>query len=59
MYSQVSKSQASKGSVQTKLSNDRLQLVFPYAGKRYYLSLGLPDSRTNRKLAEMKARVLA
>ncbi len=47
---------ASKGSVQVIASNRRLQLRFRYAGKRRYLSLGLPDDRDNRLAAEMKAR---
>ncbi|MBW4553861.1 MAG: site-specific integrase [Aphanocapsa sp. GSE-SYN-MK-11-07L] len=58
MYSQDLQLKASKGSVQIKTSNRRLQLVFSHAGKRHYLSLGLPDSKTNRKLAEMKARAI-
>ncbi len=29
-----------------------------YAGKRYYLSLGLPDSWINRKAAEAKAKLI-
>jgi integrase len=51
-------SKASKGSVQIKASNGRLQLVFSYAGKRHYLSLGFSDTKTHRKLAEAKARQL-
>jgi integrase len=47
---------SSKGTVQIKTSNDRLQLVFRIAGKRYYLSTGFTDSVANRKVAEMKAR---
>lgn len=47
---------ASKGTVQVKNSNDRLQLVFSYAGKRHYISLGLPDTKHNRASAEMRAR---
>ncbi len=47
---------SSKGTVQIKTSNDRLQLVFRIAGKRYYLSTGFTDSIANRKVAEMKAR---
>jgi hypothetical protein len=35
----------------------RLQLVSTY-GKRYYLSLGLPDNKTNRKAAEAKASLI-
>jgi integrase len=56
MYSNANKSKASKGSVQIKTSNGRLQLVFSYGGKRHYLSLGFDDTPQNRKLAEMKAR---
>lgn len=52
------KAKASKGSVKIKVSNGRLQLVFSWGGKRRYLSLELSDSKTNRKLAEMKARAI-
>lgn len=54
--SQTPKKRSEKGSVQIKLSHERLQLVFRVAGQRYYLSTGFPDSPTNRKMAEMKAR---
>ena len=56
MPSTKAKPKAYKGSVQLKCSNGRLQLVFSYGGRRHYLSLGFPDTLTNRKLAEMKAR---
>lgn len=56
MYSKTPTGKVSKGSVQIITSHDRLQLRFRFAGKRYYLSLGFPDSTTNRKLAEKKAR---
>jgi integrase len=46
---------AFKGSAQIKSSNDRLQLVFSYAGKRRYLSLGMRDTTLNRRVAEMTA----
>lgn len=52
----VSQRKASKGTVQIKISNDRLQLVFSFGGKRHYLSTGLSDTKANRKVAEMKAR---
>jgi integrase len=52
MHSSTSRQKASKGSVQIKSSNFRLQLVFSFAGKRHYLSLGLQDTKTNRKVAE-------
>jgi len=35
-----------------------LQLVFSYAGKRHYLSLGLTDNKLNRKAAEAKANLI-
>lgn len=56
MYSDTPQQKASKGSVQVIISNGRLQLRFRYGGKRHYLSLGLPDSKINRKAAEAKAR---
>jgi integrase len=56
MANQTPKSKSSKGTVQIKTSNDRLQLVFRFAGKRYYLSTGFTDTVANRKVAEMKAR---
>ncbi|MBF2067028.1 MAG: DUF3596 domain-containing protein [Calothrix sp. C42_A2020_038] len=48
MAKQSPKSKSSKGTVQVKTSNDRLQLVFRIAGKRYYLSTGFTDSVANR-----------
>ncbi|MEL6139749.1 MAG: DUF3596 domain-containing protein [Cyanobacteria bacterium J06628_6] len=36
-------------------SHERLQLRFRYRGKRRYLSLGLPDSPTNRIVAQQTA----
>lgn len=56
MYSKPDSSKASKGTVQVLSSNDRLQLRFRFAGKRHYLSIGLPDNAVNRKAAEAKAR---
>jgi integrase len=56
MTSVIQQRKAFKGTVQIKLSNDRLQLVFSFVGKRHYLSLGLHDTPINRKVAEAKAR---
>lgn len=58
MYSKDTQRKASKGSVQIKVSNGRLQLVFSHAGKRHYLSLGLKDHKLNRKAAEAKAKLI-
>jgi integrase len=55
MYPGVKTGKASKGSVQIKSSNNRLQLVFSFGGKRHYLSAGYPDTSEYRKLAKMKA----
>lgn len=56
MYSKPRQRKKSKsGSVQVKNSNNRLQLVFSFGGKRHYLSLGLTDNPFNRKQAQDKA----
>jgi len=55
MYSKDKSGKANKGSVQVKSSNDRLQLVFSFGGKRHYLSTGYPDTLPSRKLAQMRA----
>ncbi|WP_242056684.1 MULTISPECIES: Arm DNA-binding domain-containing protein [unclassified Nostoc] len=52
MYTKTSTGKEPKGSVSIIDSNSRLQLRFRYGGKRYYLSLGLPDTKINRKAAE-------
>jgi integrase len=44
----TSERKASKGTVQIKTSNDRLQLVFSFGGKRHYLSTGFTDSKAKR-----------
>ncbi len=58
MYSNNPSRRAFKGSVQIKVSNDRIQLVFSVAGKRHYLSTGLADTPSNRKVAERKAAMI-
>lgn len=55
MYSKNRPGKAGKGSVQIKSSNDRLQLVFSFGGKRHYLSTGYPNTPQCRKLAQMRA----
>ncbi|MFQ4136582.1 Arm DNA-binding domain-containing protein [Nodosilinea sp. PGN35] len=47
-----------KGSVQIKVSNARLQLVFTYARKRRYVSTGYPDTPKYRRVAERKAAII-
>lgn len=58
MSSAPKRRQAPRGSVRTKVSNGSLQLVFSHGGKRRYLSLRLPDSAVNRKVAEAKAKLV-
>lgn len=48
-----------KGSVAIIVSNGWLQLRFNWGGKRHYLSLGLQESKANRKVAEAKAKLIA
>lgn len=55
MYARKSSRKAKSGSVQVKISNNRLQLVFSHGGKRHYFSTGLTDSPLHRKLAQDKA----
>ncbi|MEG3437844.1 DUF3596 domain-containing protein [Pannus brasiliensis CCIBt3594] len=54
MYSRNRK-RAKSGSVQIRSSNDRLQLVFSFEGRRYFVSTGLGDNPYNRKRAQDKA----
>ncbi|MGB3492323.1 MAG: DUF3596 domain-containing protein [Elainellaceae cyanobacterium] len=56
MYSQTPSGKASKGTVKVIASHGRLQLRFRYGGKRHYLSLGLPNTPTNRIAADRKAQ---
>jgi len=47
---------AFKGTVSVENFRNRLRLRFRYKGKQHTLSIGLPDTKENRKLAESKAR---
>lgn len=51
-----SKMKASKGEVVVEIFKGRLRLRWSCLGKRYCLSIGLPDSKVNRLNAERKAR---
>lgn len=55
MYSGKRRKKAKTNSVQVRSSNNRLQLVFSFKGKRYFVSTGLGDSPYNRKQAYDKA----
>lgn len=55
MYSKKTRRKAKSGSVQVKISNNRLQLVFSHGGKRHYISTGFTDTPLNRKLVQDKA----
>ncbi|MDX2231341.1 MAG: DUF3596 domain-containing protein [Leptolyngbyaceae cyanobacterium bins.349] len=54
MYNKTPEGKNPKGTVSVLVSNGRLQLRFRFAGDRQYISLGLPDTPTNRKAAEQK-----
>ncbi|MGB7417481.1 MAG: DUF3596 domain-containing protein, partial [Thermosynechococcaceae cyanobacterium] len=54
MYARKRK-KSKTGSVKIWSSNDRLQLVFTFGGKRYFVSTGLSDSPFGRKKAQDKA----
>lgn len=44
-----------KGEVKVSTDKGWLRLVWSYQGKRYFMTLGLPDSKTNRKIAQSRA----
>lgn len=46
---------AKAGTVRVRSSNNRLQLVFTFEGKRHFVSTGLSDTPFNRKQAQDKA----
>jgi integrase len=50
------KRKAAKGTVVVQVFKERLRLCWSYLGKRYFLYIGLPDSKVNRTVAEQKAR---
>jgi integrase len=45
-----------KGQVKVEVFSERLRLRWSYRGQRYCLSIGLPDSIINRKVATQKAQ---
>ncbi|MFM7450074.1 MAG: tyrosine-type recombinase/integrase [Leptolyngbyaceae cyanobacterium] len=47
---------APKGTVAVQVFKERLRLCWSYQGKRYFLYLGMPDGKTNRIVAEGKAK---
>ena len=49
---------AAKGTVVVQVFKDRLRLCWSFLGKRYFLYIGLPDSKVNRTVSESKARVI-
>ncbi|MEO0535899.1 MAG: DUF3596 domain-containing protein [Cyanobacteria bacterium P01_A01_bin.123] len=58
MSSSSNRRKATKGSVRVKSSNQRLQLVFTYGGRRHYLTLELTDTPLSRRVAEAKAKLI-
>ena len=43
-----SRKKAAKGTVVIQVFKERLRLCWSYLGKRYFLYIGLPDSKLNR-----------
>jgi hypothetical protein len=50
-----SREKSRTGSAQVRSSNNRLQIVFTFEGKRYFISTGLSDTPYSRKQAQDKA----
>jgi integrase len=44
-----------KGDVKVNSDKGWLRLVWTYQSKRYFLTLGLPDNKTNLKVAQSRA----
>jgi integrase len=44
-----------KGEVKVNIDKGWLRLVWTYQSKRYFLTLGLPDNKTNQKVAQSRA----
>lgn len=44
-----------KGEVKVSADKGWLRLIWTFQGKRYFLTLGLPDNPTNRKVAQSRA----
>jgi integrase len=58
LHSMSTKKKAAKGTVVVETIRDRLRLRWSYQGQRYYLYMELPDTITNQKVAEAKARLI-
>jgi integrase len=50
--------QTRRGTVAVENVKDFLRLRWSYQGKRHTLSLGLPDSKVNREVAERRAKII-
>jgi integrase len=57
MHTQTRK-KAFKGTVSVEEFQGRLRLRWRFESKRYTLSIGLPDSKVNRKVAQQKATAI-
>ena len=54
-----SKKKAAKGTVVVQVFRERLRLCWSFSGKRYFLYIGLPNSKVNKIVAEQKAKQIA
>ncbi len=57
-YTQSKSSKRSKGTVAVEEFQGRLRLRWRQGGKRYTLTIGLPDSKINRQVAQQKATII-
>ena len=55
---QNNKKKSPKGTVSVEEFQNRLRLRWRFQGKRYALSIGLPDSKINRQVAQQKATII-
>lgn len=55
-FSEISMAERKKGAVVVRAVKGRLRLVWSFCGKRYFFALELQDSKTNRAIAELKAK---
>ena len=55
---QTTRKKSPKGTVSIEEYQGRLRLRWRHLGKRYALSIGLPDSKVNRQVAQQKATII-
>jgi len=54
--SEMGTTKTQRGRVRVDSFRGRLRLIWSFAGRRYFFSLELPDTKANRAIAELKAK---